>query len=184
VRSRKPWFRSSRNAWYVEKDGRQHFLGSHPEDTSPPMKVKGEWKPPPGILDAFYKLMAGTSEIPPAKMLSVASVCDLFLLHSQQHNTPQTFEWYEYFLQSFCDLHRTLPAIEVKPFHVTQWLDGKPTWTASRRNALNVEDSATHGLAFLNRTFEGPAHCIAPYLATGPDRPRPAVQFQLTGADI
>src|SRR5205823_2431262 len=99
--------------------------------------IKNEWKPPQEILDAFYKLMAGDPlRMPGPKELSIAVVCDLFLRHSDKHNTPDTFAWYKHFLQSFSNHCGRLAALEVKPFHVSQWLDANPAWTTGRRNAV------------------------------------------------
>jgi integrase/recombinase XerD len=137
LRRCKPWFRKSRNAWFVEKGGRQHILGKHPKVAPPPKKIKGEWKPPLEILDAFYNLMArDPANLHQPCRLSVAAVCDLFLLYSEKHNMPELFRWYRYFLQSFCNQFGRLSALDVKPFHVTQWLDDNPSWTTGRRNVV------------------------------------------------
>ena len=135
MRPHKPWYRSSRNAWFVEVHGQQFGWGF--TQTARPKKTKAGWSPPPVILDAFYKLMADQSgRLPEPKYLSVAVICDLFLRHSEKHNSADTFAWYKHFLQSFCDACGTVPALEVKPFHVSGWLDANPSWTTGRRNAV------------------------------------------------
>lgn len=68
--------------------------------------------------------------------LKVAHVCDLFLSHAEKHNEPKTFARYRKYLQSFCDLFGTLGALDVKPLHVTRWLDAHPRWTTSHRCAV------------------------------------------------
>lgn len=69
--------------------------------------------------DAFYKLMAsGSGKLPEADTLRVASVCDLFLNHSQKHHVPDTFRFYKGYLQDFCDLYGTLVVQDLKPMHV------------------------------------------------------------------
>ena len=50
----KPWFRASKNAWYVEHQFKQHRLGEHPDGYPPPKKTKSGWNAPRPILDAFY----------------------------------------------------------------------------------------------------------------------------------
>jgi hypothetical protein len=40
MRQPQPWFRTSKNAWYVEFDGRQRSLGRHPENALPPKRVR------------------------------------------------------------------------------------------------------------------------------------------------
>jgi integrase len=136
MRQSKPWFRSAKSAWYVELDGRQHFLGRHPADAPPPKKVNGEWKPPPAIRDAFYKLMAARPDrLPEAAALTVLTMSDLFLDHSHAHHDPETYRQYKLYLDWFTGAYGVLPAADLKPFHVTRWLDDHPKWKASRRHA-------------------------------------------------
>jgi integrase len=137
MRDQSPWYRTDRNAWYVEVRGKQEPLGKHPEASPTPRKGKKGWNAPPEITAAFYRLMAsGGGKLPEPASLQVASVCDLFLTHSEKHNDGQTFRWYQKYLQSFCDLFGTLPALDVKPFHVSAWLDAHPKWASSRRCAV------------------------------------------------
>jgi integrase len=133
----KPWFRASKNAWYVEHHFKQVRLGEHPDDAPPPKKSKSGWNAPPPILDAFYKLMAtDPANLPKPEKIAAAIVCDLFLDHSEKHHCPDTFANYKHFLQSFCQRYGTLPAAELKPFHVTKWLDDHPSWKGGRRHAV------------------------------------------------
>jgi hypothetical protein len=99
-------------------------------------KLAGEWKPPPAILDAFYKLMVHRPEsVPEGVELIVAVVCDLFLDHSKKHHCSETFDLYRLYLNQFWNVYGRQPAIAVRPFHFTKWLDGNPKWKASRRHA-------------------------------------------------
>src|SRR5947207_15914494 len=68
--------------------------------------------------------------------MTVAAVCDLFLDHSEKHHQPDTFGLYRYYLQDFCDTHGRRMAVELKPFHVTRWLDAHPKWKGSRAHAI------------------------------------------------
>jgi integrase len=132
----KPWFRASKSAWYVQHQRQQVRLGEHPEGYPPPKKSKAGWNPPPPILDAFYRLMAADpANLPKPDAILTAQVLDLFLDYSQRHNEPATFAWYRHFLQSFCGLYGRLPARELKPIHVTRWLDAN-SWKGGRRNAV------------------------------------------------
>jgi integrase len=136
MRRPKPWYRTSKSAWYVQHNGQQARLGEHPEGAAPPKKTKSGWNVPPAILDAFYKLMASDpSSVPDAKELITAQVCDLFLDHSERHNERATYLCYKHFLQSFCALHGRIKAVELKPIHVTRWLDAN-TWKGGRRDAV------------------------------------------------
>ena len=161
MKQQRPWYRAGRG-WYVWVRGKQVPLGKHPEGAQPPKRNKktGEWAAPPEIVTAFYALMAGgPAAIPPAEDLKVANVCDLFLaavcpyegkppkkqpkaaepqppLKPTATHDVRTYWWYRKYLQSFCDLLGGLPALDVKPLHVTAWLDAHPKWTTSRRCAV------------------------------------------------
>lgn len=68
--------------------------------------------------------------------LSVVRVCDLFLDHARRHSDARTYRWYRDYLQDFCRHVPRLKVADLKPFHVTRWLDAHPGWGASRRNAV------------------------------------------------
>ncbi len=137
MRQPTPWFRKSKNAWYVEHQLKQVRLGEHPEELPPPKKTKTGWNPPPAILDAFYKLMAtDPANLPRPEKIPVAVLCDVFLQHSEKHHGHDTFINYRHFLQAFCTAYGTHPAAELKPYHVSRWLDRNPSWTGGRRHAV------------------------------------------------
>jgi hypothetical protein len=49
---------------------------------------------------------------------------------------PRTYEWYKQHLQSFVDwlpAPKALTVDQLKPFHVQDWLDSKPTWNQNHR---------------------------------------------------
>lgn len=133
----KPWFRRSKNAWYVEHRFKKVRLGGHPENAPPPKKSKAGWNAPQPILDAFYKLMAtDPANLPKPDKLLVATVCDLFLDHSQKHHSPDTYANYRHFLQLFSNAYGRDLAAGMKPFHVTKFLDDHPNWNGARRHAV------------------------------------------------
>jgi integrase len=137
MRQYKPWYRASKNKWYVEVAGKQEPLGKHPEGAPPPKKGKNGWNAPPEIMTAFHKLMASDpANLPKASEIKTCQVCDLFLDWSKVHNTEKTYQGYLAFLQDFSDLHGLLDAKDLKPLHVTRWLDGHPGWKGCRRNAV------------------------------------------------
>jgi integrase len=51
---------------------------------------------------------------------------------------PRTYWWYDSYLQDFCKSHGALKASELKPIHVTRWLDAHPEWTTGRRCAITA----------------------------------------------
>jgi len=138
MRPTSPWYRKSKNKWYVEIKGKQEPLGRHPEGAPEPKKGKnGVWNTPPEILTAFHRLMAADpANIPRASEVQVCSVCDLFLDFSQKYHKPDTYRGYKDFLQDFCLMYGTLLAGDLKPLHVSRWLDAHKGWKGSRRNAV------------------------------------------------
>lgn len=124
MRPHKPWYRASKDAWYIEINHRQVRLAKGQENE------KAAW-------DTFYRLMAsGTGKLPDADTLRVAVICDLFLEYSQRHHTPDTYHWYRDYLQDFCELFGNLLVNDLKPLHVSKWLDTHPGWKGSRRCAV------------------------------------------------
>jgi integrase len=138
MRPTSPWFRKSKNKWYVEIRGKQEPLGRHPEGAPEPRKGKnGSWNVPAEIMTAYHKLMAtDPANLPKAADIKVCQVCDLFLDYSERHHQPDTFRGYKDFLQDFCDMYGLLLAKDLKPLHVTRWLDAHPSWQGCRRNAV------------------------------------------------
>jgi integrase len=138
MRPHHPWFRAAANAWYVEVGNQQQFLGKHPDGVPKPRKRK-RGDPPPhppkDIEAAYYRLMAsGADKLP--ENPAVATVCDLFLDFSQKHHAPDTYRGYRSFLQDFCEMYGSLAGRDLRPLHVTRWLDAHPGWKGSRRNAV------------------------------------------------
>ncbi len=140
MRPHHPWYRAATNSWYVEIGSEQHLLGKHPTDCPPPRKRKrGDPppRPPLSIEQEYHRVMATTvGAIPKIENLRVATVCDLFLEFSQKHHEPSTYQGYRGFLQNFCEHYGTLLARDLKPLHVTRWLDTHPGWNGGRRNAI------------------------------------------------
>jgi hypothetical protein len=81
-------------------------------------------------------MASGSGKLPEADTLRAATVCDLFLDHSQKHHVLDTFAWYKQYLQDFCDLYGTLLVQDLKPLHVSKWLDAHPGWKGARRCAV------------------------------------------------
>lgn len=125
MRRPEPWYRTSKKAWFVQFGDKQIRLARGPKDATEK-----------DAYDAYYKLMARRPEnLPKANEMAVALLCDLFLEHSNAHHETSTYKLYKHFLQSFCKSHGRLLASDIKPFHVTRWLDQHKDWKASRRHA-------------------------------------------------
>lgn len=131
----KPFFRTARDAWYVQLGKNQVKLAPGPKNAA---TEKTAWA-------AFHRLMTDRADgVPksanPAAEPTVAEVFEKFLDWCQRHREPRTYEFYRDRIQSFLDASRTaaLPADELKPFHVQDWADGKPTWGPMQRRGAIV----------------------------------------------
>jgi integrase/recombinase XerC len=136
----KPFYRTSRNAYYVQLGKQQIKLIAGPND---PPTEKLAWA-------AFHKLMAEQADRPNLSdlttsateaQLSVAGVMDKYLGWCLLHRSPRTYEWTQKHLQSFCDHIKgiaRLDALSLKPFHVVEWVDAKPTWGANQKRGAIV----------------------------------------------
>lgn len=136
----KPFFRTARNAWYVQLGTQQIRLHDGPKTSA---TEKAAWS-------RYHELMAergqAKSATPTSKStnsadgLSVPILCDKFLDWCKLHRSPRTFDGYLWHLQRFLDAlpgSARLSATSLKPFHVIEWLDKHPEWGPTyRRNAI------------------------------------------------
>lgn len=150
ARTASPWFWEERNGWYVNKDGQRHFLGDHPPDSPAPRKTKGKWNAPAAIRDAFHAVMSAkpAPQSPqnsvPGSVPTVGSVFEKYLEWCERHREKRTYDGYVWHLQKFCDHLKTkgtsagqMAALDLRPFHVNEWLDAHPDWGQTyRRNAI------------------------------------------------
>ena len=120
ARRAKPWFRKARGAWFVTVEGVQHNLGADKEEA----------------FERFYQLMRQPQRRVVSSQALVA-VVDAFLDWVKINRSADTFEWYRYRLQRFCQRYPDLRTTDLKPFHVQQWVDSYPDLgRTSRRNYL------------------------------------------------
>ncbi|REJ87797.1 MAG: site-specific integrase [Planctomycetota bacterium] len=118
-----PWFRPSRNTWYVTVEGVQHNL--HTPDKSE-------------AIDRWHRLMGQSNDALQSEHADVAALLAAFADWSERHTSESTYDWYCRYLKSFLDHAPSgLTADRLKPFHVTKWLDAHPSWgDSSRRGAI------------------------------------------------
>lgn len=65
----------------------------------------------------------------------VASILDTFLVWCRDNRAKRTFEVYRDFCQDFLDfLGKEVIVAELKPYHVTQWLERHPGWSDSTKH--------------------------------------------------
>ena len=132
-RTPKPWFWASRQSYYVTIRGERHHLG--------PDKAAADRR--------FHELMARRAEPvatpahPPATHGPLAAdIFDRYLDWCQKHRAARTYEWYRDHIQAFL---ASLPdagsraAAALRPFHVVEWVDAHPGWSAAyRRGAITA----------------------------------------------
>ncbi len=105
----KPFYRKSRDTWYVEVDGRQINLGKDRESA----------------FQRYHAIMATPAEVRQNHAgggtdLKLTELFDQFLGWVQQHRAPDTFVWYQYRLQRFADRFPALTVGQLRPFHVQE----------------------------------------------------------------
>jgi len=99
----KPFFKKSRRVWYVEINRQQHNLGPDKDEA----------------FRKYHQLMAqpGTRSVSSG---TVPPLVDSFLDWVKRENAPDTFEWYRYRLERFCQRYPDLKLRDLKPYHVQQ----------------------------------------------------------------
>ena len=110
-----PWFRESKNAWYVWHDGRQHSLG-----------VRGKANRKDAVA-AWHRLIADGPKAKPdpkPEALTVREVIDAFLTDAEARLKPNTLRIYRHDLGTLCDAVGAIRADTLTPQHLTRWLLG------------------------------------------------------------
>ena len=120
----KPFFRTARNAWFVQVAGKQVNLGPDQD----------------AAFRSYHKLMGRPkADPPPIRTDTVLAVLDAFLDWCQKNKASRTYDWYRDYLESFA---RTMPAgltighSETLSGIVQQWLDANPAWKTGKRGAV------------------------------------------------
>jgi integrase len=127
----KPFFRSARQCWFVEIDGKQTKLCP---DRHEALRLYGELMAKPRAA----KLASD----------SIAVLMDIFLDWTEQHRPGRTYEWYRERCQGFLDaIPATLTIRELKPFYVQQWVDTHRWNDGMKRGAMIAVKRAFNWLA-------------------------------------
>jgi hypothetical protein len=123
----KPFFRSARNAWYVQIGTRQINLG--PEKDAA-FKRNHELMAEPA------RVVTAPRQTPPEQHVVV--IVDEYLEWCQKHRSPDTYRWYKDRLNDFCQtIGADLTLDRLKPHHVQKWVDAKEGLASgSRRNMI------------------------------------------------
>lgn len=110
ARTPKPWYRKSKKAWYVFRNGKQVRLG----------KTKTE------ATQRFYELMAEK----PVEIArgSVAELCEQYMDWLEKNRASRTYDWYKERVERFLKVEPTIRVSEITPHHIQRWLD-KQDWS-------------------------------------------------------
>ena len=113
-----PWFRKRRNSWFITLDGRQVNL-----ETADRKEALKRW---------HALALQEPSIAPVAPRLSVRELIAEFLEWAERHT--RSYGYYANFLTRFArTVPKNLPAADLRPFRVTQWLDMHSRWGANTR---------------------------------------------------
>jgi integrase len=132
-----PWFRESKQAWYVCIDGRQrrlskdrdeafrryHLLmaGESPTPSPEPPKAKAGATPSPG---APARQEAITAKETP----TVNAIADAYLADAQRRMKANTFRVVRDFCRSFAMMFGERPGDSIRKADVEAWVGKHPTW--------------------------------------------------------
>lgn len=130
ARSPSLWWRKSHSAWFTTIAGQQINLGS---DKAAATRT-------------FHGLLSQASpEIITPSRLTVAKLADLWLSHKAAKLAPKTWRSYQEYAQSLIDSCGRVPVCQLKPFHITRWIEQHP-WTPAvgKQRARGWNQSTQH----------------------------------------
>src|SRR4051812_37164739 len=120
-RPNKIWFRKDVGWWMVTLNGTRHRLAQGREN-----RKQAEQK--------YHELAAASaathSQAPEAATARVVDVIEAFLGWTKLHRSAETNRNYVWYGQSFAEHSGLLPAADLKPIHVTRWVD-EHKWTGT-----------------------------------------------------
>src|SRR5262245_51013656 len=125
ARPSQPWFRASKNTWYVTLEGKKVSLG-----------VRGE-KNKAAAMDAWHRLFANGKPIPEekAEAPTIKALIEAFLAEATNRVKVKTVRWYREFLTPFADAFVNVKADQLSKAQAEAYAR-KPAWSASTRNGF------------------------------------------------
>lgn len=121
-RPNKVWFRKDVGWWMVTLGGKNLRLAEGRQN-----KRLAEQK--------LHELLAVRPQAPEAATARGADVIEAFLAWTKPHRTAETNRNYFWYGQSFSEHSGFLQASELKPIHVTRWVDERKWTGTTERNA-------------------------------------------------
>src|SRR4051812_39178646 len=121
-----PNYWKSRKAWYCEIRGKQKLLARGPK-----AETKSE------AFATFHRLMAeADQETAPPSDIRLGMLCDLLLEDVKRHRKPLTHETYRQRLQSLVHKYGRFKAADIRPLHITRWLNSHEWSDTTRHGAI------------------------------------------------
>ncbi|MCA9185697.1 MAG: site-specific integrase [Pirellulaceae bacterium] len=114
-RPNKIWFRKDTGWWMITIAGRKHRSAKGREN-----KDEAQRK--------FHELMAVRHEPVHVATPRVADLVESFLAYSQKRCAPDTYRNHRYYCQRFAEACGPRLVSELKPHHITWWMDKQSTW--------------------------------------------------------
>lgn len=112
ARPNKVWYREQTGWWMIKLGGDQVKLIKGPNDEHHRQLAE----------EKFVEMRKLRRIAPQSSTARVADVIEAYLQHSQAHLAEDTHRGNRYYLQLFAESAGTVPARELKPFHVTAWV--------------------------------------------------------------
>ncbi len=124
----RPWYRfdkrrPDKSGWWVHFGGRLHLL--HRGKRSANDRKIAETK--------FHELALMAVAAPDSPAATVASICEAFLEWSARWRSAETHRGYHWYVQSFAEACGYRQASDLKPHHVSRWIDDKKRWGSTTR---------------------------------------------------
>lgn len=141
MRQPKPYFRKQKQAWYVQIDGRQISLGPEKEPA---------WR-------RYHELMAGRADLA-SERATVVQLLETYLEWCSKHRSIGTYDNARLYCRHFArSAGKQLRIEQLKPKHITAWIDQHPKWSdTSKNDAISIVQRAFNWAAKQGHIIRSP----------------------------
>lgn len=123
----RPWWRDANKAWYGTIGGRQELLCKAPSKSDRKGRERAD--------EQLQKRLAARKSI--GHDATIVGVLEEFLGWSEKNQAHGTYYGHKLYLQDLLDHLEVAFIRDLKPIHVTKWVDGHKGWgNASKRAAI------------------------------------------------
>lgn len=74
-------------------------------------------------------------------IITLNNLASKYLVWCEKHRAPRSLEWYQGHIDNFLKFlgdNSSIPASDLKPYHVSEWVDSHPTWGNTYRGGAIV----------------------------------------------